>query len=228
MKTKIAWTNMAYQGSFSVPLFDWANQSPELQKCIYEMIGSTYNNALKVDDIYASAGSSMRYSGLGLSLFGGNASIDLTPKELKLEFRNMRRDSDLKIGQNCITLVIEAVRKVCPETVILNENLSVYIFMNPVDGDARSHLSKFAPANINIDLTEIGATEQSPSITLEIANSTEHWQANCNVGVLNDGSVFVFSRTHCDRDGDGTIDVFLDRLYRLFRTMLVKTELEVT
>ena len=219
---------MAYQGSFSVPLFDWANQTAELQKCIYEMIRSIYDNALKVDDIYASAESSMRYSGLGLSLFGGNASIDLSPKELKSEFRNLKSDIDFQVGQDCIGLAIEAVRKVCPETVIINESLSLSIFLKPVDCDARSHLSKVAPSNINIDITELGATDQLPAINVEISNSTEHWEANCSVRVLNDGSVFVFSRTHCDKDGDSTIDVFMNRLNRLIRTMLVKTELEVT
>ena len=219
---------MAYQGSFAVPLFDWANQTAELQKCIYEMIGSTYDNALKVDDIYASAESSIRYSGLGLSLFGGNASIDLTPKELKSEFRNLKSDIDFEVGKNCISLAIEAVRKVCSETVIINENLSLSIFLKPVDCDARSHLSKVAPSKIDIDVTEIGATDQLPCIDLEIANSTEHWEANCSVRVLNDGSVFVFSRTHCNKDGDSTIDVFMNRLNRLIRTMLVKAELEIT
>lgn len=227
MRASIAQRFMGYQGTFAIPLFDWAKQAGELQRRIYEAIYSCYPYALDAADVNVSTGDSARDPRLFLAMFSGNASIELTPAALELDFRNLNNDADFYIGKQCINLTLRAVREVCADVVISTETITTTFFLHPIHGGAMDHLAAVAAPNIGIDPSSVGATEQYPVIAVELGNPTEQWHATANVTVSHQGaSLCVFCQTEYAENSDCSLD-YADHQHRLIVALLSRIQVEV-
>lgn len=227
MRASVAQRAMEYQGTFAIPLFDWAKQTGELQRRIYEAIYSCYPYALDATDVNVSTENSIHDTRLFLAMFGGNASIELTPVALELDFRNLNNDADFSIGKQCINLTLRAMHEVCADVVISTETITTTFFLHPIHGGAMDHLASVAAPNVGIDPSAVGATEQYPVIAVELGNPTEHWHATANVTVSHQGaSLYVFCQTEYAENSDCSLD-YVDHQRCLIAALLSRIQVEV-
>ena len=228
MRASIAQRSMGYQGTFAIPLFDWTKQAGKLQRRIYEAIYSCYPYALDAADVNVSTGDSTHDPRLFLAMFSGNASIELTPAALELDFHNLNNETDIGVGKQCIDLTLRAVREVCADIVIPTETITTTFFLHPIHGDAMDHLAAVAAPNIGIDPAAVGATEQYPVIAVELGNPPEHWHAAANVTVSPQGtSLYVFCQTEYAENSDCSLDDYVDHQHCLVAALLSRIQVEV-
>ena len=102
MKASFSEMNIEYRADFALPLFDVIPQAPKLQARIYAGVRKLYPYALNMDDIHVLTGGMQSDTGLRIKMFGGNASINLTPMQLAIDFSNLNAD-DVEICKNAST-----------------------------------------------------------------------------------------------------------------------------
>lgn len=94
---------IGYQADFDVPLFDVILQAPELQARIYAGVRAIYPYALNTDDMHVSTGGMQSDTGLRIKMFGGNASVNLTPVRLAIDFSK----TNLRYSAKAIMLAVK-------------------------------------------------------------------------------------------------------------------------
>ena len=219
---------ITYTGDFAVPLFDMNERFGALQTDIYQAIYSDYPFALNAADISTAWGGSIRERFLRFSLFGGNATIELTPVQLVLDFQNLG-GSDVDVAKRCIEKTLEAVRETYADANMLHEALSTSCTLDVPDGNVREHLSFLSDANVGISPAEVGATELFPVFAVELANEHESWHSTATVKIAHDRqALFVFSRTEYAQDGaGGSIGHRIDQQYLLINALLMRIQVQV-
>ena len=227
MKTVLSWMSITYQGRFAVPLFDLDERSSALQRQIYQAIHSRYSFALDAADTAVASGSSIRDKYLRFTLFRGNATIELTPTLLTMNFRNLIVQ-DIAVAKECIEATIEAMRETCSDANILNETISTSCSLNPIDGDAHTQLSVLMANNVGIEPSDVGATEKLPVLAVELENATQQWNASANVTVSRDRKeLFAFAQTEYGQAGDRSLGDRIDQQYRIIAALLAKIQVQV-
>ena len=142
MKASFAGMEIGYQADFDVPLFDVIPQAPELQARIYASVRDRYPYALNTDDIHVATGGMQSDTGLRIKMFGGNASVNLTPVRLAIDFSNLNAN-DVEICKDCIDLITVILNETCSNVAILGETISIFLKLSG-EGDAAGHLGKIS------------------------------------------------------------------------------------
>lgn len=228
LKTSLSWMTITYSGDFETPLFDLNERFGELQRKIYHAIYSQYPFALDAADMTTAWGASIREKFLRLTLFRGNATIELTPAQLVLDFQNLVV-SDIKVVKQCIETTLEVVRRTCVDAGVRQEALYTSCTLNSVEGSAHAHLSSLMASNVGIDPSEVGATELLPVFAVELENGLESWRSTANVKLAQDReALFVFARTEYAQPNEGvSLGDRVDQQYRLISALLAKVHVQV-
>ena len=228
LKTSLSWMTITYSGEFAVPLFDLIERFGALQRKIYQAIYSDYPFALDAAGVVTASGGSTPEKFLKFTLFRGNATIELTPTGLILDFQNLAV-SDVEIVKRCIEKTLEAVRGTCIDANLRHEALNTSCTLDVVDGDAYEHLSFLLDANLKIAPAEVGAAELFPVFAVELANEAEFWRTTASIKVAPDrGALFVFARTeYAKDDAGGSLNHRVDQQYRIINALLTRIQVEV-
>ena len=193
MKASLEWMSIAYQADFDVPLFDLAARSPEFQRSMYQAIRAYYPYALNLTDMHVSTNGIQAETGLRIKMFRGNASVNLTPGRLAMDFSDINRREDLDICKTCIDLVWRILFQTWTDIAALTDSIIVSFFLH-ADGAAR-HLEIVSANEFHVDPTLADATERNPVVAIDLGNSENGWRTTANVTVQTQDDLFVFCQT---------------------------------
>lgn len=177
MKASFAGMEIGYQADFDVPLFDVIPQAPKLQARIYAGVRGLYPYALNTDDIHVATGGMQSDTGLRIKMFGGNASVNLTPVRLAIDFSN-------------------------------------------------EHLGKISAANVRIDPSQFGATEEHPVVAIDLGNPMDGWRSSTKVSADQD-EFTIFCQSHYV-DSQKSVSDRIDAQYHLIGGILSQIQVELT
>ena len=224
MKASFAGMDIGYQADFAVPLFDMIPQAPELQARIYAGVRALYPYALNMDDMYVSTGGMQSNTGLRLKMFGGNASVSLTPGRLSIDFSNLNAN-DVEICKKCIDLIAVALNETCANVDVSEEMIGILLKLSG-EGDAAGHLGKISNTNVRVDPFQFGATEEHPVVAIDLGNSVDSWRSSTKVTV--DQDEFTISCQSRYVGDQKSVSDRIDAQYRLIGGILSQIQVEVT
>lgn len=224
MKASFAEMELGYQADFDVPLFDLMPQAPELQVRIYAGIREIYPHALNADDMYVSTGGMQSDTGLRFKMFGGKTSVNLTPAHLTIDFSNLVM-SNIEICKQCINLITVALNETCTNVAILYETISIFLKLRG-EGNAAEHLGRISAANVRVDPSQFGATEDHPVVAIDLGNSVDRWRSSIKVTAEQE-EFSIFCQSH----HVGSQQLVRDRIdaqYGLVGGILSRIQVELT
>ena len=224
MKASFAGMELGYQADFDVPLFDLMPQAPELQVRIYAGIQELYPHALNADYMYVSTGGMQSDTGLRIKMFGGNASVSLTPVRLAIDFSNLN-DNDVEICKQCIDLITVALNETCTNVAMREETINIFLRLSG-EGNSAEHLGKISAANVRVDPAQFGATEGHPVVAIDLGNSVDRWRSSIKVTAEQE-EFSIFCQSH----HVGSQQLVRDRIdaqYGLIGGILSRIQVELT
>lgn len=224
MKASFAEMGIGYQADFDVPLFDLIPQAPELQARIYAGIRALYPHALNADDMYVSTGGIQSDTGLRIKMFGGNASVSLTPVRLAIDFSNLVV-SDIEICNQCIDLITVALNETCTNVAMRDETISIFLKLSG-EGNAAEYLRRISAANVRVEPSHFGATEEHPVVAIDLGNPIEGWRTSTEITAEQD-EFTILCRTHY-AGGQKSIRDRIDAQYGLIGGILSRIQVELT
>ena len=224
MKASIAGMDIEYQADFDVPLFDVIPKAPELQARIYAGVRKLYPYALNTDDIYVATSGMQSDIGLRIKMFGGNASIHLTPVRLALDFSNLNAN-DVEICKNCIDVITVILKDTCSSAAIPSETVSIFLKLKG-EGDASGHLGKICAANVRMDPFQFGATEEHPVVAIELGNPMDGWRSSIRITADQNGFTISCQSQYGSRKD--SVSDRIDAQYRLIGGILSRIQVEIT
>ena len=224
MKASFAGMDIGYQADFHVPLFDVIPQVPELQARIYASVRDLYPYALNTDDMHVSTGGTQSDTGLRIKMFGGNASVNLTPVRLAIDFSNLNAN-DVEICKQCIDLITVILNETCANVATLGETISIFLKLSG-EGDAAGHLGKISAANVRVDPFQFGATEEHPVVAIDLGNLMDGWRSSTKV-TANQNEFTIFCQSQYV-SSQKSISDRIDAQYRLIDGILSRIQVELT
>ena len=222
MKASFSEMNIEYRADFALPLFDVIPQAPKLQARIYAGVRKLYPYALNMDDIHVLTGGMQSDTGLRIKMFGGNASINLTPMQLAIDFSNLNAD-DVEICKKCIDLITVALNETCADVAILNATISIFLKLRG-ESDAAGHLERISATNVRVDPSQFGATEEHPVVAIDLSNPMDGWKSS--IQVTADQDEFTIFCYHVG--SQKSVSDRIDAQYRLIGGILSRIQVEVT
>ncbi len=224
MKASFAGMEVGYRADFAVPLFDVIPQAPELQARIYTGVRGLYPYALNIDDIHVVTSGMQSDTGLQIKMFGGKASINLTPVRLAIDFSNLNAN-DVEICKKCIDLITVALNETCAAVDVVDETISIFLKLSG-EGDAAGHLGRISAANVRVDPFQFGATEEHPVVTIALGNPTDGWRSSTEISA--DQDEFTISCQSHYGSSQKSVSDRIDAQYRLIGGILSRIQVELT
>ena len=224
MKASFAGMDIGYRADFDLPLFDVIPQASKLQARIYAGVRKLYPYALNMDDMHVLTGGMQSDTGLRIKMFGGHASVNLTPMQLAIDFSNLNVN-DVEICKNCIELIAGALNETCADVAFPSETISVFLKLSG-EGDAAGHLGKISDTNVRVDPSQFGATEEHPVVAIELGNPMDRWRSSTQVTADQD-EFTIFCQNHYSSNQKSVSDR-IDAQYRLIGGILSRIQVEIT
>ena len=221
MKASFAGMDIGYQADFALPLFDVIPQAPELQARIYAGVQELYPYALNMDDMHVLTGGMQSDTGLRIKMFGGHASVNLTPMQLAIDFSNLNVN-DVETCKKCIDLITVILNKTC-DVVILNATINILLKLKG-ESDAAGHLGKISATNVRVDPSQFGATEEHPVVAIELGNPMDGWKSS--IQVTADQDEFTIFCHHVG--SQKSVSDRIDAQYRLIGGILSRIQVKIT
>lgn len=222
MKASFAGMDIGYQADFALPLFDVIPQAPKLQARIYAGVQELYPYALNMDDMHVLRGGMQSDTGLRIKMFGGHASVNLTPMQLAIDFSNLNAN-DVEICKKCIDLITVILNETCDDVTILNATIDIFLKLSG-EGDAAGHLRKISATNVRVDPSQFGATEEHPVVAIDLSNPIDGWKSS--IKVTADQDEFTIFCHHVG--SQKSVSDRIDAQYRLIGGILSRIQVEIT
>ena len=167
--TRLASLDFEYEVTFSVPSFDLTARRPELLKALQEVF------SFAAEDVQVSDGSRLSDGRTSISLFGDNATIEVTAKEFRMVFNNLSDWSYLSFCKECITTASRAIVGAIPESATGLVAIDVTLHLNSGNVEpARSLLNRVARTD-SFDFSGFGDVSQYHDVKFKIENEEEKW-----------------------------------------------------
>lgn len=221
MKASFAGMDIEYRADFALPLFDVIPQAPKLQALIYAGVKELYPYALNLDDMHVLSGGMQSDTGLRIKMFGGHASVNLTPMQLAIDFSNLNAN-DVEICKKCIDLIAVSLNETC-DVVILNATINILLKLKG-ESDAAGHLGKISATNVRVDPSQFGATEEHPVVAIDLSNPIDGWKSS--IQVTADQDEFTIFCHHVG--SQKSVSDRIDAQYRLIDGILSRIQVEIT
>ena len=222
MKASFSGMDIEYRADFVLPLFDVIPQAPKLQARIYAGVQELYPYALNMDDMHVLTGGMQSDTGLRIKMFGGHASVNLTPMQLSIDFSNLNVN-DVEICKKCIDLITVILNETCDDVAVLNSTINIFLKLSG-EGDAAGHLGRISAENVRVDPSQFGATEEHPVVAIELGNPMDGWKSS--IQVTADQDEFTIFCHHVG--SQKSVSDRIDAQYRLIGGILSRIEVEIT
>ena len=221
MKASFAGMDIGYQADFALPLFDVIPQASKLQARIYAGVRELYPYALNMDDMHVLTGGMQSDTGLRIKMFGGNASVNLTPMQLSIDFSNLNVN-DVEICKSCIELITVILNETCDDVAIPNTTINIFLKLS--GEGAAGHLERVSAKNVRVNPSQFGATEEHPVVAIELGNPMDGWRSS--IQVTADQDEFTIFCHHVGNQK--SISDHIDAQYRLIDGILSRIQVEIT
>ena len=135
----LASMNFEYEVGFSAPSFDLTARRPELLRALHKGFKPLYS--FDAEDVQVSDGSRLSDGRISISLFGGNAAIEVTAKEFRMVFNDLP-DWNYVPGlcQRCIASATRAIVEAMPGSEMGMVAIDVTLHMNTGNVQPARHL----------------------------------------------------------------------------------------
>ena len=174
MPVQLASMNFEYEGHFRAPSFDLTTRRPELLRALHKELEPLYS--FDAEDVQVSDGNRLSDDRISISLFDGNATIEITADEFRMVFNNLPELNFLPdLCQKCITSATRAIVDSMQESEIGAVAVDVTLRLN-IDNvePARHLLNRIARAD-SFDFSDLGAVSRYHDVKFEIENDEEQW-----------------------------------------------------
>ena len=172
----LASMNFEYEVSFTAPLFDLTARCPELLRALHEGFESLYS--FDAEDVQVSDGSRLSDGRISISLFGGNAAVEVTAEELRMVFNNLPNWNYLPgLCQRCIASATRAIVEAMPGSEMGMVAIDVTLRMNTGNVEPARHLLNRVVRTESFDFSGFGDVSQSHDVKFTVENDEEQWTA---------------------------------------------------
>ena len=166
--------NFEYEGHFSTPSFDLTTRRPELLRALHKELEPLYS--FDAEDVQVSDGSRLSDDRISISLFEGNATIEVTADEFRMVFNNLPEWNFLPhFCQKCITSATRAIVDTMPESEIGAVTVDVTLHLNIGNVEPARHLLNRIARADSFDFSDLGVVSQYHDVKFEIENDEEQW-----------------------------------------------------
>ncbi len=168
--------NFEYEVSFTAPSFDLTVRRPELLRALHKGLESL--NSFDADDVQVSDGSRLSDGRISISLFGGNAAIEVSAKELRMVFNDLPDWNYLPgLCQTCIGPAIRATAEALPGSEMDIAAIDVTLRMSTGNVEPTRHLLNRVARTESFIFSGFGDVSQFHDVKFEIENDEEQWTA---------------------------------------------------
>jgi hypothetical protein len=190
---RLASMNFEYEVSFRAPLFDLTARRPELLRALHEGFEPPYS--FDAEDVQVSDGRRLSDGRISISLFGGNAAIEITAEEFRMVFNDLPDWSYLPdLCQKWIASATRAIAGAMPGSEMGMVAIDVTLRMNTGNVEPARHLLNRVIKPESFDFSGYGDVSQSHDVKLKIENDEEQWTTLFHAyGDLDDEFSLTFS-----------------------------------
>ena len=177
MKAKLEWMNVTYDVEFAAPSFDLPVSGTTVLRTLYETIHPRY--PIRIQDMQVVGGNLLSDVHARITLFNGNAFVDVSADKMSLVFQNLKDERDVAVFRDCISLSEEALQSSLPNVTVRAVALkpTMYLELGGGQVDAGDYLSRAMGPTIELDQAEFEGAVSRQGANLEIENSKEGWNA---------------------------------------------------
>lgn len=170
---RLASMNFEYEVNFTAPSFDLTARRPELLRALHKGFDPRYS--FDAEDVQVSDGSRLSDGRIAISLFDGNATIEVTAEEFRMVFNNLPGWSFLPFCQKCITSASRAVVDAIPESAKGLVAIDVTLHLNSGNVESARRLLNRAARTDSFDFSDFGDVSQHHDVKFKIENEEEGW-----------------------------------------------------
>ena len=184
--------NFEYEVNFTAPSFDLTARRPELLRALREVFEPLYS--FDAEDVRVSDGSRLSDGRISISLFDGNAAVEVTAEEFRMVFNNLPDWSFLLFCQKCITSASRAVVDAIPESAKGLVAIDVTLHLNSGNVEPARRLLNRVARTDSFDFSGFGDVSQYHDVKFSIENEEEKWTTLFRAdGDLADESSLILS-----------------------------------
>ena len=220
----LAFMNFEYEGHFIVPSFDLTTSRPELLRALHKEFRPLYS--FDAEDVQVSDGSRLSDGRISISLFEGNATIEVTAEELRMVFNNLPEWNFLPhLCQKCITSANRAIVDTMPESAMGTVAIDVTLHLNSSNVEPDRPLLNRVTRTNSFDFSDLGDVSQYHDVKFRMENDDEQWATLFHVhgdGDLADESSLILSCcTLYGEDGKFRgLEAQIEHVDKMIRTLL--------
>ena len=212
---RLASMDLTFELHFTVPLFDLPERRADLLRALHDTLPEPF--AFDTDDISLSQGDTLSEFRVSVSVFYGNAKIDISPESIEMSFFEMPRIEFLQPSRRVIESAQQAVTKFSRDVEITFTSINVFLRVDlDQEYSARDHLNNVCQQP-PFDFSGFGNTLQHHEIQFDVRDEDDSWSVSCHArGDLKQESRLNVS-FFAIYDEDGRIDGLEDKTNHLER-----------
>ena len=212
---RLASMDLTFELHFTVPLFDLPERRADLLRALHDTLPEPF--AFDTDDISLSQGDTLSEFRVSVSVFYGNAKIDISPESIEMLFLEMPRIEFLQLSRRVIESAQQAVTSFSRDAEIAFTSIGVFLRVDlDQECSARDHLNNVCQSR-PLDFSGFGNTLQHHEIQFDVRDVDDSWSVSCHArGDLKQESRLNVS-FFAIYDEDGRIDGLENQINHLER-----------
>lgn len=212
---------------FSVPAFDLANRTIHVLSALYDRISRHY--PIDLADMRVLAGSAVSDLAVNVTMFGGNADVQVSAKDMTLTFRHIKSEQDIDICAIIMSASEKAIADSLSTAEMSNRLLSCTLSLELGDGkaNAREHVSHMAALDSRLAVGDICGGICQPLINLEAINQDAGWRATFYAAPHRELDSTLIAGCSVEYDSTYTVETGVEHVHQLIDAFLDAAALEV-
>lgn len=176
---QMKWLDVSYKASFRAPLFELARENVEVLKIFHRRL--TPDFLIRSNDMLTMGGNVLSDCRTQISLFGGNAVLEITPDKFSACFTNAI-EKDIETIKDCIIRGLAAMAEWSPDVAYREEEVELTGFLSLKGTDARDNfLHNLIGNKMMFCADDFGASKVHPGLKVEFENSGDKWRVGFSV-----------------------------------------------
>ena len=172
----LASMDFEYEVNFATPSFDLTARRPEVLRALHKEFETLHS--FDAEDVQVSDGNRLSDGRISISLFGGNATIEITAEEFRVVFNNLPGWDYLPgLCQRCVESATRAIVEAMPGSELGIVAIDVALRMNTGKVESAQYLLNRIARAESFDFSGFGDVTHSHDVKFTIQNDEEQWIA---------------------------------------------------
>lgn len=226
--------DLRYVAEFTSPAFDLAVRPATVLSAFHRFINPKFPIALT--DMRAAGGPAVSDVIVEVAMFGGNATVGVSVKDMTLAFRQIKTENDLDVCIELVCLSQQALEVGLPDADVQKTVVSHSLTLELDCGTqtAGDYIARSVAYNNQLSLLDFNGGVCQPVVNLEVFNGDDDWRATLLAAPHREikSALFVACTLEHDDSGDRVADRIVNsrKLIKLFlksldvEASLVETE----